>query len=160
MAYGSTTVPTAVTAGDAVRIWATLNGALVTRLTDGTNLRALDPCETATKTTTPFSVTADAELVDGNSSVKTYICALAVVAGAAEIVAIVEGDDGGTCGTNEAALVGSTTDGEAMSFAANGGISWGNGGSTVIAGKTAAADVCITVSGTNRVAGAVTWVQR
>jgi hypothetical protein len=160
MGYGSTSVPTAVTAADAVRAWYTLNGAAVVRQTDGTNLRALDPCETATKTTTAFSVAADAELVDGNASVKTYVCAITFVASAAEVVSIVEGDDGGTCGTNEAALLGNTTDANGMSFAANGGLALGNGAATVLNGITAAADVCITLSGTNRVAGSVTWVQR
>lgn len=128
--------------------------------TDGTNSVSLDPCKTATKTTTTISVTTDTELVDGNASVKTYICWIKVVANAAEIVSIVEGDDGGTCGTNEVALDGSTTDAEGNSLAANGGWSAGNGDSSILVGKTAAKDVCVTVSGSSRVIVTATWVQR
>ncbi len=81
------------------------------------------------------------------------------MATAAEIVSITEGT-GTVCGTSEAALIGSTTDANGMSFAANGGEAMVGGASTVVAGITAAQDVCLNVSGTNRVSGFITWVQR
>lgn len=118
-----------------------------------------DPCVGETKTTTPISLTADTVIISATSAKKNYICTLVIVAGAAEIAAITEGT-GSTCGTGEAALVGSTTDANGMSFAANGGLSAVGGNSTVIAGKTANVDTCLNVSGSNRVAGWVTWVQK
>src|SRR5207244_2392427 len=97
------------------------------------------------KTTTPISVTADTLIITATSAKKNYICSLVVVAGAAEIVGITEGT-GSTCGTGEAALLGSTTDANSASFAANGGVSMIGGSATVIAGKTSNVNTCIKVS--------------
>lgn len=119
----------------------------------------LDPCSSEAKTTTPISLTADTVIIPAVASKKNYICSLVVVAGAAEIVSITEGT-GSTCGTSEAALFGSTTDANGASFAANGGVAANGGGATTIAGITANVDTCLNVSGSNRVSGYVTWVQR
>lgn len=128
---------------------------------DGNGLlwsRFLDPCSGINKTTTPISITADTVIVSALASNKTYICAFSVVAAAAEIISITQGDTS-TCGTNEVALLGSTTDANGMSLAANGGVVIGNGMSTVIAGTVTNDDICLNVSGSNRVSGFVTWVQ-
>lgn len=130
--------------------------------TDGNGLlwsRQLDPCSGVAKTTDPFSITTDTVIIAATSAKKNYICELVAVVGAAEIVSITEGT-GSVCGTSEAALAGSTTDANGMSFAANGGVAALGGNASVIAGKTANVDTCLNVSGSNRVAGWVTWAQQ
>ncbi len=122
---------------------------------------AADPCVGVAKSKTAISLTADTVIIGAVASKKNYICSIAIVAGAAEIVSITEGDAGGSvCGTNEVALVGSTTDANGMSFAANGGIASIGGYGTAIPGTGTNVDTCLNVSGSNRVAGWVTWVQK
>lgn len=158
--YASAAPCSAVSAdGDKVRNCLTRNGALYTQPTDGTNLLLVDPCASVAKTTTAISATADTVIITAAASKKNYICGISVVASAAEVVGIVEGT-GSTCGTSTAAIVGSTTDANSMSFAANGGIAANGGASTVLAGTGTNVDTCLHVSGSNRVSGYVTWVQR
>lgn len=134
--------------------WAHIN-------TDGNGLlwtRTNDPCTALPKTTTPFSITTDTVVISAVSAKKNYICALAIVVSAAEIVSITEGT-GSVCGTSEAALMGSTTDANGMSFAANGGLTLGAGSAAVVKGLTTNVDTCLNVSGANRISGMITWVQ-
>lgn len=119
----------------------------------------VDPCSSEAKLTTPISLTTDTVIIAAVASKKNYICAISIVAGAAEIVSITEGT-GSVCATSEAALMGSTTDANGASFAANGGMAAIGSNSTVIAGITANVDTCLNVSGSNRVSGFVTYVQR
>jgi hypothetical protein len=119
----------------------------------------IDPCSSEAKSRTAISQTADAVIISAAASKKNYICSIVLVAGAAEIVNIVEGT-GSTCGTSQAAIIGSTTEANGLSFAANGGFSSSGGNATVIPGSGTNVDTCLMVSGTNRVAGFVTWVQR
>jgi len=120
---------------------------------------ALDVCAYGSKTTTAIDQTADTVIVSATASKKTYICSLFVLAGAAEIVSVWEGT-GSTCGTGSAALLGSTTEAQGVSLAANGGFALTGGSSTVLAGKTANVDVCLRQSTSSQVSGFVTWVQR
>lgn len=117
--------------------------------------RGLDPCSGLAKTTTPISVTVDTVIISAVSAKKNYICSILLASAAAEIVSITEGT-GTVCGTSTAALAGSTTDANGLSstgFAAIGG------SATVIVGKTTNSDICLMLSGSNRVAGWVTFVQ-
>jgi hypothetical protein len=149
----------AATAGSTGSLSAKLRLA-TTQLDSLVTAAFIDPCGSVAKTTTPISVTADTLIITATSAKKNYICSLVVVAGAAEIVGITEGT-GSTCGTGEAALLGSTTDANSASFAANGGVSMIGGSATVIAGKTSNVNTCIKVSaGSVRVSGFVTWVQQ
>jgi hypothetical protein len=138
---------------------AAASGAWPIIVTDATNTAIVDACASVVKTTDPFSVTADAVLIAAASNKKNYICSIVVVASAAEIVGIVEGT-GSTCGTNTTAIAGSTTDANSMSFGANGGFAAVGGIATTLAGKGTNVDTCIRLSGSNRVAGWVTYVQR
>lgn len=129
--------------------------------TDGNGLlwgRLYDPCSALPKTTVGFSVTTDTVIVSALSAKKNYLCNLWVVAGAAEIVSLTEGT-GSVCGTGEVALAGSTTDANGMSFAANGGLTGGNGLGSVITGNSTNVDMCLNVSGSNRVSGTYSYVQ-
>jgi hypothetical protein len=124
------------------------------KVTDGTNTWA-DPCAFLAPTTVPISQTASTKIVSAASAKKNYLCALVVVAGAAEIVNVVEGT-GSTCGTSTAAIVGSTTAANGLSFAANGGFA----NPVKIPGIGTNVDTCLTQSGSNRVSGYVTYVQQ
>ena len=121
----------------------------------------IDPCASGVKVTKGVSLAEDGEFIDGTTSQKTYICAIWLVASAAEIVSIVSEDDDGSCNkTSGVALIGSTTDAEGASFAENGGVSSGTGAASVLLSDTAGDDLCIYLNGTNRVAGSVTYVKR
>lgn len=118
-----------------------------------------DPCETEEQVTDTFSITTDTVIITATAAKKNYICSMLVIAGAAEIVSITEGT-GTVCGTSEAALLGSTTDANGGSLAANGGFPWGTGAKAVVRGKTANVDTCANVSGSNRVVVTINWVKR
>jgi hypothetical protein len=159
MCRASAAPPTAVSADDdATLISCTRKGEQYVTNTDGTNLELVDPCESVAQTTTPISLTTDTVIIAAVSAKKNYICSISIVAAAAEIVSITEGT-GVVCGTGEAAIVGSTTDANGMSLAANGGLVKAST-KAVYVGKTANVDTCLNVSGSNRIAGEVTWVQR
>lgn len=113
-----------------------------------------DPCaNVAGLTTLPISAAADAVLITATASQRTYICDGAILANAAEIFAIWEGT-GSTCGTSTAALVGSTTIGNGVSLAANGGFPL-----RLIRGISTNVDVCLHLNTTNRVTGYITYVK-
>ena len=132
------------------------NAAATTLIADssGTSiLAATDPCWGTITTTVAISQTSDTKLISAGTG-KTHICGGVIIAAAAEIVNIIEGT-GSTCGSNAAALAGSTTDANGLSLAANGGFSI----SKPIHGLTAARDVCLMQSGSNRVSGWISYVQ-
>lgn len=128
------------------------------RPTDGTNARVFDPCQVVAKSYKAFSQTATAVLVTGTSAKKTYICSIAIIAGAAEIFNLTAGT-GSTCGTNTVAVMGSTTAANGLSLAANGGLTLGNGGAALAATTVTADDLCLQQSGSNRLSGSITYVQ-
>lgn len=115
---------------------------------------ASDPCLSIAVTTLPVSVAADTAVITATASKRTYICGGALIAAAAEVVSIWEGT-GSACGTSSAALVGSTTEANGMSLAANGGFTVPSS----IRGISTNVDVCIRLNATNRVAGWLTYVQ-
>lgn len=126
----------------------------------GGNAPVFDACSTETKTTTAVSLTARTVIIPAVAAKKNYICSISVMAGGtAEVFNVVEGT-GTTCQTGTAALVGSTTAANGMAFAANGGLAMAGGDTTVIQGATANVDTCIVPSGSNRLSGFVTWVQK
>jgi hypothetical protein len=147
------TVPTSSTSttGDNATINTNASGALW--------VSSVDPCSSEAKTRFAISHTSDQVLISAAASKKNYICSIVLVAGAAEIVNIVEGT-GSTCATSTAAIAGSTTEANGLSFAANGGFSAVGGDATVIPGSGTNVDTCLFISGSNRVSGFITYVQR
>ena len=129
------------------------------RLHDGTNDALVDPCQSVSKTTTAFSQTTIANIITADANKTNYICAIVIVASAAEVVSVVEDDTSG-CGSLTAALAGSTTAANGMSLAANGGFTLGNGESTVLKGSANNRYLCIAQDGADRISGSITWVQR
>ncbi len=138
---------------------ATNTGAAVPAGTNRIGYTSDDPCAQGTKTQVPISQTASTKIISGTSAKKTYVCSLVLIAGAAEIVNVIEGT-GSTCGTGTTVLAGSSTAANGLSFAANGGLTIGGFGSALVAGAAAADDVCLTQSGSNRVSGWATYVQQ
>jgi len=130
-------------------------------LSDGTNTARIDPCESEIKVTEAISQVASTRYITAVTLKKNYVCNLVLNANTAEIVTVIEGTQTTTpCDTSAAALLGSTTVGNGLSFAANGGILAVGGKSTFLVGKTAARDLCVMQSGSNRVTGSITYVQR
>jgi hypothetical protein len=126
---------------------------------DGTNSVLIDACDSVAKVTVPISQTASTKYISQVSAKKNYICSIVAVAAAAEILNWVEGT-GSTCGTSTAAVVGSTTVGNGLSFGANGGFVAIGGNRAVIVGIGTNVDGCLTQSGSNRISGFLTYVQR
>jgi hypothetical protein len=122
MAGAESTVPSAVTDGDAVRLWADLSGRLVVKSTDpcsDNSLKTAYVVDTAASGTIEFLNGAGA----GNY---IYICSVNLVSAGANNVVIAE-DDTDNCGSITAGLNGGTTAGEGWNLAANGGAAHGGG---------------------------------
>lgn len=123
-----------------------------------------EPCQSNAKTWTPINISASGTnttpIVAGTSAKKTYICQIVLVNNAADNVAVVEATTGTSCGTVTAGIWGGTTAAAGFNFAANGGVSIGNGGYFV--GKTATNnnDVCIITSAATQLTGGMLSVQQ
>lgn len=123
-----------------------------------------DPCTFQAKINVPISTASGTlALVTGVSGKKVYVCSLSIVAPLAVAVSLAEGSSS-SCGTsNQAGVIGVATSGTAangLSFAANGGLTLGNGGGTVAQTATAADYLCLFQSGTVQMAGNLTYVQQ
>jgi hypothetical protein len=112
----------------------------------------------ANTTSTPISITANTRIIIGSTSKQTYVCALNLIVGAADNVALVEGT-GSTCGTSTTGVAGGPTAATGWNFAANGGLTMGTGNGPVIRTATAADDLCLLVSTSAQVSGSVIWAQ-
>jgi hypothetical protein len=127
------------------------------RETDGTNSVVLDPCRTNANTFKPISQTASTQLVTGTSAKKIYICSINIVTAAANNVALVEGT-GTTCATGTAGMAGGTTAATGWNFAANGGLTQGNGMGSIMAEATNADNLCLLQSAAVQLSGVIGYV--
>jgi hypothetical protein len=107
---------------------------------------------------TPVNIAGSTQIITGTSSKQTYICSIALIAGAADNVALVEGT-GAICGTNTAGMAGGATAATGWNLANNGGLTLGNGAGIVARTATAADNVCLLVSGSGQVSGNIVWAQ-
>jgi hypothetical protein len=120
-----------------------------------------DPCTSATKTNVAIATSSgNTQLVAGSSGKKIYICSAHVIAAAAAVINVIEGTGAACTTANEAAIWGSTTAASGESYAANGGMTYGDGVGTVGVTATAANGVCLLQSGTTAIAGNITYVQQ
>lgn len=142
-----------VTSGHALLIDTPTTGSLYTAMT-------ADPCGGGKSNIAFASAAGNVQLVAGVAAKKVYICSLSVVAAAAAVVNVIEGTGAACTTANEAAVIGSTTAASGMSFAANGGISYGAGVGTIGVTATAANGICILQSGTTALAGNMSYVQQ
>jgi hypothetical protein len=130
----------------------------------GTNVigfTSSDPCTQATKTNIAIATaTGTTQVVAPSGSTQVYVCSFSLVAAATAVVNLV-GGTGATCTTGTpVAAIGSTTAANGMSFAANNGLTFGNGGATVVRTTTAGHGLCLIQSGTTALAGNITYVQQ
>lgn len=137
----------AVTNAGTFAVQITANSSVNVAQVGGTAVVA-DPCQANTKSYFSTSGTASVKLITGTSAKKTYICSLNIVVAAAQNIGIVEGT-GSTCGTGTATypgMSGGTTAAGGWNFAANGGLTFGNGASALGQATTNADDVCALVA--------------
>lgn len=129
------------------------------KTTDGTNTAIIDPCQGQTKLFVSINQTGNTKLVTGTSSKKIYICSVHLVTATAQNIALVEGTVT-TCGTGTAGVsgFGGATAATGWNFAANGGIAYGSGGSSLGAEGTNADDLCLFQSGSGQVSGGLSYV--
>ncbi len=119
-----------------------------------------DPCQSMPKSVVAISQAANTKLISAAVAAKiNYICSFHIVAGDAENVSLVEGT-GSTCGSNTAAVIGGTTAAAGPNLGANGVLVMGDGSATIASGTHTSYDVCLFQSGSGRVAGSMTYVQR
>lgn len=120
-----------------------------------------DPCTLGTKTNFTIATSSGTvQLVAPSGSTQVYICSLFTIGATASIQNIV-GGTGASCTTGTPiAIAGSTTAASGMSFAVNGGFTFGNGGGTILRTTTAGHGVCLIQSATAAIAGGGTFVQQ
>jgi hypothetical protein len=120
-----------------------------------------DPCTQLTKSNIAFGNSAGTtQLVAPSGILQVYVCSFSVIAAAGATVNLV-GGTGATCTTGTpVALIGSTTPASGMVLAANGGLTFGNGGASVTRTTTAGHGVCLIQSGAIALAGNITYVQQ
>jgi len=129
------------------------------RITDGNNFLVVDPCAGQAKLFASISQTGNTQLVSGTALKKIYVCSIHVVAAAAANVAVVEGT-GSVCATGTSGVngFGGATAATGWNFAANGGISLGNGDSSLGAEANSGDNLCLFNSGSGQVSGGISYV--
>jgi hypothetical protein len=130
------------------------NGATWDRAT-----KVSDPCDGAAKTVhvVNMSSAATVEIANAVASQYQYICGVNLVTAAANNVAITTDDTDG-CGSPNAGLAGGATAATGWNFAANGGLTLGNGSGTVMKAATANNYLCIMTSAATQLSGTITFV--
>jgi hypothetical protein len=122
------------------------------------NPRLGDPCAINLRVEAIVNLAASGQIITGSTAKHIYICHLALVTGAAQNVALVEGT-GSTCGTNTVGMAGGNTAAAGWNLAINQAVVEGDGISWVLATATAADNVCLLSSSTGQISGVVQYVQ-
>jgi hypothetical protein len=130
---------------------------------DGTTTRPLDAARglvvrqpMACTAFVAISQTADTQLVTGTAGQRIYICALTIIANAAETVNLISGT-GTVCATSPTAIYGSTTEANGMSLAANGGFA-NVAAQPFVRTSVDGDNLCLTQVGTSRVTGMLSYM--
>jgi len=145
-----TAASSAGTDGDYATVNTDANGLLWTR--------TLDACSGTAKTHIPINISTatTTELTASLSGASNYyyICSIDIVTAGANNVALVDDDSDG-CGSVTSGLAGGTTAGTGWNFAANGGLTKGNGEGTVF--KTGGTNrvVCMVTSAAVQLSGSI-----
>jgi hypothetical protein len=116
-----------------------------------------DPCAYIESTAYAIDLTADTKIATGVAGQKFYICSLAFNTATAQNIAFIEGT-GALCGTGTVGVIGGNAAAKGFNFADNQGISWGSGKGTVAKTSNTGYNLCIDISGTAQVSGAMTYV--
>jgi hypothetical protein len=114
---------------------------------------AMPVCDTST----PVSSASSVQVITAGSALNfIYVCGYNFGSIAGSSFSIVEG--GGTvCATNTLAMDGGTTAAAGIGLAANGTVNFGSGSGMILKTKVPGDNVCIIMSGTGPLAGAMTW---
>lgn len=137
----------------------------VTVATDSATIAGSTPdaCTSGTKGYAPFSLasTTALKVVTKSTGKNVYVCSINIVVATANNVALIAGTKvTNDCDTSTAGLAGGTTAATGWNFAANGGLTQGNGMSSVAATASTGLDVCLLASGAGQVSGVLTYVQQ
>lgn len=160
-AAASSVNPTA-TGGNSYPLSMTPSGGLrVQNVWAGGFLDQNDPCMSGTPTSAPISITSatTTRLVTQTASQRVYICHITLQTAIANNIGIIEGT-GGTCGTSTAGVVGGTTAANGLNFAANQGISVGNGRNYVWATAGTNVEFCLITSSAGPLTGHIKYVKQ
>jgi len=132
------------------------------RLTDATNDSVLDPCKTVAKSFAVINqATSSTTEIVATGTNTYYICSINLVTATAQNVALISGTTGGTaCNSNIGGMAGGTTAATGWNFAANGGLTMGNGDAAIFKTTAAARAICLVSSGSGQISGSITYVER
>lgn len=125
------------------------------------NAQGADPCQGPVQNAAIATAGAtNVQVVAPKAGMRVFICSMALIAGAATVVNVIEGTGAACVTANSAGIIGSTTAANGMSLATNGGLTYGNGKGTVGATATPGNGVCILTSGSVQFGGNMTFVQQ
>lgn len=120
--------------------------------------RQLDPCNGTAKTVLPVSISTatTTEITPSLAGASNfyYVCAVNLVTAASNNVALVDDDSDG-CGSVTAGMAGGTTAATGWNFAANGGLTLGNGDATVAKTNGTNRVVCLMTSAATQLSGTI-----
>lgn len=122
-------------------------------------VRSIDPCSSGAKSyfTVNIATATTVEIANSVASQYFYICSINLVTAASNNVVIAEDDTDG-CGSISAGVTGGTTAATGWNFAANGGITIGNGMGSVGKTTTAARYFCILTSAATQLSGVISYI--
>ncbi len=137
-------------------------GAATMTLDRRLNVALIDPCSRIAKTYIPIDIVtaATTEITPSlaGASNHYYVCSINLgPTGGAQNVALVDDDSDG-CGSVTSGVAGGTTAGEGWNAAANGGIAFGNGGSSIARTNGTNRVLCLVTSAAQQVSGVITVV--
>jgi hypothetical protein len=117
------------------------------------NQTAADPCMFQAKAFADFeSTTSGGSVITAVSGKKAYICGVTIGTSTAANISLIEGTGSSVCtgGTTAGVYLNSgVTAANGMSFAATGGVAFGNGGNEIAANATANQNICVAFTTTN-----------
>lgn len=120
--------------------------------------RHLDPCSGVAKTYLPVNIASatTTEITPSLAGASThyYVCAINLVASAADNVALVD-DDTDNCGSVTSGLAGGTSAGSGWNLGANGGLAQGNGDSSIMKTNGTNRVLCLVTSSAAQLSGTI-----
>lgn len=118
-------------------------------------LDSADPCVSGTKIFVPITQTTSTQWVTGTSSMRTYVCSFMVTqpSSSTQTFALVNGT-GSVCASSPAAMIGGSTAANGMQLP----FALGTGAGSIAKSTADAANVCLLQSGSDRIAGVMSYV--
>lgn len=144
-------------AGQGATAAAVPSGATYLGANGSGNLTGIIGCDNSTAVNMVTATTTQIIAISGTGG-RTYICSINLVTAATNNVALVSGS-GTNCASNLAGLAGGTTAATGWNFAANGGLTLGNGLGMVLKTVTTNNEVCLVTSAATQLSGSITWTQ-